>query len=381
MALVTCYVNIYVLPVSDSLTFHDGGIYEYDLLFQNPKEYLVNLFHNSYENGYGGLLDAKHSYWNDTKGNFLMKLLSVFDLFSGKNFIINTLIFNFLVFFGPVALFRVLKDIYPKAVTGLIICIFLLPSPLFFTSMIHRDGFIFLSVCMIIYIAYFSMKNKRLSGKHALCGLLFMALIFVLRNYVLLALIPALLAWKIARDKPKYSFYTFLIIYSASAFLFFISPAISQKTDLPKYVVERQEAFLELGATGSSTIDMRPLENNLSSFIRNMPQALNHSLMRPFVTETKSYFYMPFLIENMALIVCIFLLVFFRKKVAPDPLIWLFVFFCLSNFLLIGYTVPIIGALVRYKSVWMIFLSLSLLVIIDWKKVALFFYIKNNKIL
>ena len=148
--LVGSYINLYVLPVSDSVTFHNMGIEEFNLLFHNPHQYFINFFHNPYTNGYSRFFDDYHSYWNNIRSILIAKMLSVFDIFSLKNFWINTLFFNFLVFFGCVGLYKVFIHVFPKCFYQLIFCIFLLPSALFFSAMIHRDGLIFLSISMIL---------------------------------------------------------------------------------------------------------------------------------------------------------------------------------------------------------------------------------------
>ncbi len=127
--------------------------------FTNPHEYLVNIFHSPYPHGYSRVLEDSHSFWNNFRTILIAKMLSVFDFFSFKNFWINTLFFNFLVFFGCVALYKVFINVFPKAFYQLIFCIFLLPSALFYTSMIHRDGLIFLSLSMIIYHLFFLSSN------------------------------------------------------------------------------------------------------------------------------------------------------------------------------------------------------------------------------
>ena len=157
--LIGCYVNLYVLRVSDSLTFHKMGIEEFNLFFTNPHEYFVNIFQDPYAHGYSRLLEDSNSFWNNLRTNLIAKMLSIFDFLTFKNFWINTLFLNFLVFFGCVALYKIFIRIFPKAFFPLIFCIFLFPSALFYTAMIHRDGLIFLSLSMIIYHVFFFMKT------------------------------------------------------------------------------------------------------------------------------------------------------------------------------------------------------------------------------
>lgn len=382
VSLMAGYLTVYYFPVSDSIEFHKGGIEQYNLLFQHPYEYLINIFEDTRQNNYSGFLDTSNSYWNDIKTIFMYKLLSVFDVFSGKNFFINTLFFNFLIFFGPVALYRVFVRIFPASFYKVIICVFLLPSALFYSSIIHRDGIILLALSFIIYHFYFMMEQRYFSIKRILMVIFFMGILLILRSYVFITLLPALLAWVIGQYNRKKAFISFLGVYVISAVLFFCSGYISAKTDLPRFVSERQQAFITLAATGASAIDSHPLHPGFRSFLHNAPEAFTHVLLRPYITEVKSFLYLPFALENILLILVFLLFVFFRKKkITIHPLAWFCFFFTFSIFLVTGYTVPILGAIVRYRSVYLIFLLLPLICYTDLAIPARILRIKYKKML
>jgi hypothetical protein len=367
--VIACYINVYVLPVSDSLAFHQMGIEEFHLLFKNPHEYFVNIFQIGYPQGHGRLLDDTHSFWNNLRTNLMAKMLSVFDLFSLKSFLINTLFYNFLIFFGCVALYKVFIKIFPKCFYQLIICIFLLPSALFFSAEIHRDGLILLSISMVIYHLFFILYKHKFSWKRIVIITLFLSLIFLLRNFVFLAFLPALISWILAKKFPKHAFISFLIIYVFTTILFFISPFISPRTNLPQYVSLRQQSFIKIGAAGTSTINIKPLNPTFKSFLLNAPEALNHSLIRPYLWKIKNIEYLPFALEIFLIELLILLLIFYHKKnIHIDPLIYCCIFFSLTMLLITGYTVPIIGAIVRYRSIYFVLLLIPITAYIDWKR-------------
>lgn len=375
--LIGSYFNLYYYPFSDSLTFHNFGIEEYHLLFSNTREYFTNIFQDSHQNNYSGFLDTTHSFWNDTKSNLIIKMLSIFDIFSGKNFFINTLFYNFLVFFGVTALYKVFRKIFPNSFYQLIFCIFILPSALFFSTMIHRDGLTLLALGMVIYHLHFMMIQRQFSWKKMLIILCFLLLILLLRNFVLITMIPALLAWITAEKKPRNALFAFVGVYLITAVLFFCSGYLSTKTNLPRYVSERQNSFIEISKQGASTININPLYPNFRSFLNNAPQALNHSLMRPYLSEIASFLYVPFALEIVLLEILFILFLFWRKKnLVIVPLVYFCIFFSLSMFMVIGYTVPVLGAVVRYRSIYFIFFTIPMVNYIDWEKLGRIFNIK-----
>ena len=375
-AIAGYYFSVYYYRQSDSLLFHNFSIQEYNLIFTDLPDYFTNLFTTGYDKGYGGFFDTSQSYWNNLGSNLIIKLLSLFNLVSFKSFLINTLLFNFLVFFAPVALYKVFISLFPDSRKALIICIFLLPSALFFTSIIHKDALIFLSLSMVIYHIFFWLKNKAQWYRLFIAGL-FIMLLVSMRGYVLIVLLPALFAWLLSSLKPVKSFIIFSVLYLLFTMLFFASPYITPKINFPESVSNRQAAFLEISGTGKSTIPVKILYPNLNSFLNNTPQALNHSFLRPYLFEGNNPLYLPFALEAMGAATLMLIGIFFRKKnIEVPPLIYFLLFFSITMLLVIGYTIPIIGAIVRYRSIYFIFLLLPFLVFTDWKKVQTFFGIK-----
>jgi hypothetical protein len=369
--IVGCYFNIYVLKVSDSIGYQKMGIEEFHLLFQNPHQYFVNIFHTDYPSGYSRFLDDSKSFWNNLRSILIAKMLSIFDLFSFTNFWINTLFFNFLVFFGNVALYRVFIRVFPKFILQLIILIFLFPSALFFSSMIQRDGLIFLSLSMLLYHFFFIFRYKQFSLKRALIIFFFLLCILLLRNFVFIVLIPALIAWFLAEKYPQKAFLSFLIVYAFSTILFFSSGLISSRANLPEYVSLRQQSFIELGKIASSTIAIDSLHPTWKSFLSNAPQAFNHVLLRPYFTEIESFQYFPFATETLFIEILVLLFVFYSKRnVAVNPVIYFCIFFSLTMLLVTGYTVPILGAIVRYRSIYLVLLLIPIVCYTNWSKIT-----------
>jgi hypothetical protein len=268
-----------------------------------------------------------------------------------------------------VGLYRVFIDIFPASRIILMISIFLLPSTVYFSSGIHRDGLIFLSLSMIVYYMYFMIRSKKYLLRGILFTLLYLSLIILLRNFVFIILIPALLAWVVAEQKPNYSFWVFLGVYFCIGTLFFCSGFLPAAFNLPLHVSNRQIDFILIARRGASAININPLYPNFRSFLNNLPQALNHSFMRPYLTEHLNFLYTLSGLEILFYEILIFLFIFFRKKVVfVYPLIYFCVFLTFSMFLAIGYTIPIIGAIVRYRSIYFPFLLIPVLNYIDWNR-------------
>ncbi len=372
--LANSYINVFYYPVSDAVAFHEQGIQEYNLLFNNTVEYLTNIFKTNYTN-YSGFLESSGSFWNDLRTNIIAKILSIFNLFSGRNFFVNNLFFDFLIFFGAIYFYRVFIKIFPSNKFVIIACVFLLPSGLYFTSGIHRDGFIFLALSIIIYHVYSMLEDAVFSWKKILSVFFYLCFILLMRNFVFITLLPALIAWVITSRFAQFTFITFLGIYVVSALLFFCSGFLGSKFDLPQHVSDKQIEFIEISKGGASAININPLYPNFRSFLNNAPQAINHSLMRPYLTEKLTFLYFPVAFEICIYEILFLLFIFFKTDTRLTPFVYFCFFFSLSMFLIIGYTIPIIGAIVRYRSIYFPFLLIPIICYTDWGKLKRIFHI------
>ena len=358
--------------LSDTIFFHKEGLKEYNLLLNDPKQYVINFFHSGYQNGYDGLLSSQNSYWKDLQGNIIIRFLSVCNIFSFGNYYINVIFYNFVIFFGGIGLYRVYDRIYPNKKYLLVATCFLLPSLLIYTSTIHKEGLIFAAIGLAVYNMYATLNNNRFNWRQLIYILLAMSFIFLQRNYVLLAMLPAILAWVVVSKKKYSSFLTFSIIYFLGIFIFFTAHFLSPKLNLPQSIINKQVDFQQL-STASTYIQSDTLQPNFKSFIIIAPQAFDHGFLRPFFTDMKlSASLLPVAFEIFIYEIIFLLFIFFRdKKINADPFIYFGFFFGVSILLIIGYTIPIIGAIIRYRSIYLPFLLTPVLCTINWQKVKL----------
>lgn len=363
---------------SDTWKYHSEALTEYQLLFSNPGEYFTNLFHSGYSHGHQGLFQTQNSYWNDLKDNLIIKLISVFDVFTGGNYYVNVVFYNFTIFFGLVGLFRVFRQVYKanKLLTAAVV--FLLPSVLFYTSAIHKDGLVMALIGIVVFNCWQSLQGG-FSFKRMVFILLSLVLLFFFRNFVVMALLPALAAWVISERKKLSPVKAFAVVYTVIFVLFLTVQYIIPQVNLQQYIVQKQTDFFAL-EKGNTTIPTDTLQATPGSFIRSAPQALQHGLLRPLVTDIKlSKMLLPLSLELILYEVIVLLFLFARKKSHSfnHPFILLCISLGLSLCLIIGYTVPVIGAIVRYRAAFLPFILAPFILQIDWSRLLLLIKVKK----
>ena len=364
------YIYAHIFEVSDSWVYFEASLIEYHQLLTHPSVFFSTGIHF---NNAGDLFSAADdASWSNAGENLLIKLLAVFNVFSAGNYYINVIFFNALSFWGLYRLYLVAKKHIQKNNLLIFSTVFFLPSCLFWNSGIDKDGLILFFTGVLIYAVYHCIAVKLTMRQLAVCVISFM-FIFLLRNVNALILLPAIAAWWIAVKYPVRSYLPFLIIYSVAILCFFFSVYLSPAFNLPLKLAEKQHQFLNLQA--NTVLQLTPLQPTLKSYVAILPQAVNHVFLRPYVTELKSPFHIMAFGEVL-LIMLVFLLAVVsagRQMLhqMAQPFYLFLIMVALSGLLLIGYTVPFPGAIVRYKALYIVFLLIPF--------IALLKRVKNKK--
>jgi len=136
---ILCAASIF--SGSDTWRYFNESLKETDWLLRQPAAFVKDIFSSGY-NAQSNLFTGKNSYWNDLKSNVIIKLMAVMNVFTLRHYYANVVLFNFLFFFGPVALYRVAIKKFTANKFFLIAAVFCIPSFLFWCSGAHKDGFI-----------------------------------------------------------------------------------------------------------------------------------------------------------------------------------------------------------------------------------------------
>lgn len=355
----------------DTWAFHFESVQEYRLLFSEPGAFFKGIFRNTYHEGYTRFLSGESSWWNDLKGTIFVKLLALFNVASFGNYYVNVIFYSYLTLFGPVAVYRVMKAIFPQNRLAILFATFLVPSFLYWTSGLHKDGLIFLGVSLVFYAVYFGRKENRFSVGRLLLLAAGLLLVLTLRNFLLLPLAPALLAWILSQRIKQPAWLVFSVVYLVFIFLFFTAQYLHPRLNFPDDVVARQQAFLKLG--GGSAVEVNSLQPNFASFFINAPQAFTLSTIRPYPADVRHLLSLAAAAEiNFLLFIVLICLLFRNGRFSFRPELLFCFFFSFSVLLMIGYTVNILGAIVRYRSIVLTLLLIPVVAQANWRRIGQF---------
>ena len=352
----------------DTWGYHVESLDEYRLLVDQPGEFFSNFFRSNYERGYEKFFSTENSWWNDIKGTFLIKIMALFNVASFGHYYVNVIFICFLTFFGPVAVYRVMSDVFPNKKMQVLLATFLIPSFLYWTSGLHKEGLIFMGLALMIYHFYMGFRDGSFGMKRILNIILGFLLVLILRNFLIITLVPPLLAWLLAVKFKKRP----LLIFGATAVLFivffFTARYLHPALDFPQATVNKHLEFRKLG--GGSAVEVKTLEPRFGSFLTNTPQALSLSMLRPYPSDVKHLLSLAAALEINLILLLFLIFLVWRKNGKPiSPFLLFCLFLSFGILMMIGYTVNILGAIVRYRSIILPFLVIPMIALTNWKRV------------
>ncbi len=331
---------------TDTWKFHTQSLNETKLLLNHPYQFLASIFGNGYQDGGTGFFNTTNSYWNDLKHNLMIGFMSVCNVFTKGNYYLNIIIFNFVTFWGFIAFYKFMISANLVNRVLLLMLMFLLPSFVFWSSGFHKEGILF-SLIGWLLLAVRRCTQHRIRIKYILAIIFCLLVITFLRSYLMLFLLPFLSVFVFIEKKQiKNPIY----LYLGTAVLFcsiFSSLQYFLNISLIQYTANAHNDFLNLSA--NTKISERLLTGTASDFIAYLPNALRIGFVEPLLSANSVVLF-PSLFDQFLLAVLIVLLVVNFKKTKANNLSLFFLFFTGIIFLFLGYSVPVLGALARYKS-------------------------------
>lgn len=361
------YIYLHFYNGDDTWNHHRHSLEELEKLKHHTRYYFTELLPaESFAWAGGTFLHGLSAYLHTLEYDGLVKILSIANIFSGGNYYINVVFFNFMLFWGQYWLFSLLVKEFPQKRKPLLLLIFFFPPLVFWLSGIRADGLI------LFFIALLLVQFRRWLYEHKKWSLLYCTIgalgIIIFRSQVGLLLIPALAAWYISVKFNRKPVAVFLWVYGICGLLFFATAWVSPGKNLPGVIVERQQSFLALHGTRFQLDSLQP---TVTSFTRVLPQALSHTFVRPTIWEAQGALQLMTAMEIIIFWLLVLTAIIKREmhwqKVLKKPLILFSLTFGITLYIFIGYVIPFPGAIVRYKAIPELLLLCVLIICTNWR--------------
>jgi len=376
LASVTAFlwIFVYYYEGGDTLAYHEGTIAMKNLFFESPSRYFDLLFGpitwEKYFNYFNGETCYPPSWMTKKESNFtVIRVASVIQLFLGNCILATSLIVARIAYGAIFRLYGMFCEYFPGRETRLSIAFLFMPSVTFWGSGIMKDTIALTGICWLIVLFDRVAIRRTKFSVWGIVGIVVAAVsIFMVKTYLLLALMPGLVVWfnfqRILSIKSMFirvvlfpflfglTAVAALVFYSYNSDLFGVYAADSVLEEAAKV----QQDLVREESYGTNKFDIGKFDATPAGIISKIPQALLAGLFRPFIWEAGGSPTMVLAgIENAALLLLFaFALIrtrfvgFFRLILSNPLLILGFIFTLLLAFS-IGLTSANFGALVRYK--------------------------------
>jgi hypothetical protein len=366
----TCIFNLYY-PGGDTTAYYNDGRLLNSICLHDPVVGLRMFFTGGNTETWASDLLPVIEKFRFTEGAstwMVCKFAGFLQFFCFRSMLVTAMLFANISFFCLWIFYKKINEIFPQIKKYTPWAIFYVPSMIIWGSAIAKDT-ICISALSILFVAIHQIffKRKKIL-KWFLLGLYCSYLLFVIKSYILLSFSCSILIWilfsMVERNKQIFIQIAMKLVIFGIALTAFIIGINSIGQDIVNSQID--ELLQKSTSTGEylksvseredgSTYDIGKIEPTLSSFASKMPEAINVTLFRPYLWESKKPIMLSSAIESTSILL-IFLFALFKTRVYNFILPIIknsFITFCFIYTIIFATFVGIssfnFGTLVRYK--------------------------------
>lgn len=320
--------------------------------------------------------------WYESTTEYTVAVIAaLLGIFTATSYLPIAVMFGSLSYIGLWALFKTFASKYPDYTKQIAMCCLFIPSTIMWGSGLFKDTICMFGLGLLTYGA-FQMLMKRNFQLSIMGGtVLGFWLISSIKLYILLAFIPALALWILFtfshRLRPGLTRTAVKVSVIGACLGGFIIFSQKFASELGKYSLENVASTSYMTGTyiaqtsgdQGSTYSLGDMDPSIGSMLKKFPLAVNVTLFRPYLWETRKVIQFINAIEaSMFLWVTIKILlsVGFRKvkeTIGADPTIQFCLIFTIIFAFAVGLSSGNFGTLSRYRIPCLPFYGLALVLI------------------
>ncbi|MDH5398959.1 MAG: hypothetical protein OEX02_12485 [Cyclobacteriaceae bacterium] len=370
-ALAVGFVYQFYYGGGDTFGYHThGSVHVWEALVTEPLKGLKMLMA---QGGYDFEVyeySSKIWYYRDPAGYFLIKIAAIFDLFTYATYSGTASLFALLSFAGAWAMYQTFYRLYPAMHKHLALAILFVPSVFFWGSGIFKDTvtLAMLGWAVFAFGKLFIERRKNLFYVLIMLGAFY--IIFQLKIYILLCLLPALVLWLFFRSLHRIKNFILRLLVTPAMLALALTIgyfAIQQVGEGHKrYSLENLAMTAKITAYDirygwgardgiGSGYELGELDGTFGSMVRLAPAAINVTLFRPYLFEVRNPLMLFSAVESFATLLLTLFVVYqlYKSKQFSRILFQPEIIFCLTFALVFAFAVGIstynFGTLSRYK--------------------------------
>ena len=288
----------------DTFNFHThGSIHIWQALMDDPLNGLKLLMDNGRDQYSVWEYTSRIWYYGDKASYSVVKLAAIFDVFTFATYSATASMFAFMSFTGVWMLYLTFYRLYPGLHRNFAIAILFMPSVFFWGSSIFKDTVVLAAMGWMVFSFYKLVIERK---KSLLFGLIFLFsayVIYVIKIYVIMTLLPALMIWLvfvmlkgIRMTILRVVIFPVLILFGGLG-AYLVADKISEGHS--RYSLENIGKTARITSYDirygwgarmgeGSGYDLGELDGSFGSMVRLAPAGVNVALFRPYMWEVKN---------------------------------------------------------------------------------------------
>ncbi len=379
--------NVYLSPGDSTTLYYPEGYNIFKLILRDPDN-IRWVFLPGADFDLNLVADpANAGYMTGEANFFVIRLVAIFSFFSFGSYFVIQLFFSMIAFTGIWKLFKFFYELYPHLHKQLAIALLYLPTLAFWSSGVLKDPICMAMLGWMTYSIYAGYYKKTDVVKNTIIALFSALVLSVVKPYILFAYLPFFILYLILVNihiikNPLVKILSILAISALSIGGFILMSDRLQK-EMGNFAIEKlsesiqvqQKNFMDMAELAESSFSLGvEYTGGLGSLLRMAPAAINATLFRPYIWESKKISTLLSSLESLSLMMLTLYVLFrvgpftFFKTIIKDPMVTFCFLFSVLFALFIGATTLNFGTLVRYKIPCMPFFVIAILLINERKK-------------
>lgn len=359
----------------DSISKDWGNIKYIFISVDDFRDYIKSL---GYSNA--GYLTVDFAYY--TESNFMISRVSAFSAFFTFNrFLIISIVFTNLAYYGNVILYTALKKIIKNYNRELLIGCLFIPSCIFWSSGLAKEAICIISLGVIFNAAIKLFFQKKFSIITVLNFIFFSYVLYTVKDYLFVCFAFAFIIW-LLYNLIKYLIAKSLLIKMGFilSFLILMAAIVRYSAVFSEIAVSNIGDIISLNKTayesmsaatvgGGSLIEIGDIDfTSVAGILKFIPRGLVNVFFRPFPWEIANVLMVFTVLENLLFIFLLFK-VFIKTKFFTSGLFiqknyhLYAILFTITLAFIIGISTFNMGTMVRYKMPFLPFWATFLLIV------------------
>ncbi|MEY3342389.1 MAG: hypothetical protein RL090_73 [Bacteroidota bacterium] len=365
--LSLCFIYAIYYGGGDTLNYFRDATLVSKLLLNNPAGFLeVILNGNTPETRYVFTPETGYPLYEDKPTFFVVRLAAAVVLISGGSFIVTTLIFALVSFFGNWRLYKVFISEFPELKKEMAIAFLFIPSVFFWGSGLLKDTITLSCIGFYTYSFYKIFIQKERFFLNAVVIFLSSYLILMIKPYIIFALLPGSIIWIV--NKYVIDIKNKLIKFLTGPFLLLVGVGggyllLANMSDLlgmyslesvmDRAVITNND--LKADYYKGNSVDIGEFEATIPSMLSKAPVAINLALFRPYVWEANNLVMLISALECLVILFFTIRVLFKVRFLGAFPIIYknhllsFSIIFSLFFAFSVGISTSNFGSLVRYR--------------------------------